>query len=1572
MIEISHNSQVLSLAVRGEYRDKEWSDTFGDVQSLLSEKRDGVCGITTFAIDLSECTWADPVPLLATILTAAQFRISGGVVDVYIPYESGSTSNLSRFAKFLAQEGFLHQCTVWKLNLCDPRQEALGDEAISFLRDHPIELAYQNASCVPAEILSLSNQLSVEEACERLASLPSLDLVVRERVPAWAMDRVRYKLYQVLFETMCNVFEHAYDQDKEKLCGIYVRYRSGLLGLPQDQQSDGHAQLKSEHASCPRLDREFLDTSFGAFEVFVIDAGRGLVKSLSDLDPSVLDEEKTGKYPFQWMSQYVFGQPVAKRKMSKATQYGGLYLIHKLLSTDRDYVRGFDDRTWIGDFVPATGRSQHILTDSTYRGLVWHFRLGWKAKTDIGDKWHSSDEARSKDVMDALCDDNTLREKTRDWWYLDQRFCHGLVSERGTFEAAADTTLPRQVLWFVPPGLTKSDIYNKLEKQVLAAALPRQSAPGDDATTLFVVDIPTHEAETYLAAFDGAEVPVTMFSWPTKVRAVVLLSRHFGHCGLKVQWSGAGAKEAVVKFLCDQNFYAKSVDTKIGDLVIKHPFSPIHSFRDLVRWIKWHDSERFWTALSAQSGLLSYITDSVSWAIGTGKQAVKLRGYLDFSQALTEPLCREILRHVAMRLPGVARQPSVRVEPLDSLTSTLADDLRWSDIAFSSMDRKAVPSHNSTSSVALGSVFVTGSTERSIVPADGQLVVHYFKHPEAGSTRKPHLLYWPKADNDWFNGLFCPSGLKDLKRIGTTAAIAERGWKYFELPRYDTHGKLIAARSPRGTYADWQQTSPVILKTGHWVYGGQHDLLTVNLALALRESFHRFSEMGCFLFFNMFKLLGITRESLNEEGQIWWERIFDQQNGWLSRVSEYISPTQCTVQKVGVVVYPSHHNTELMVDKFLSLVAASNLSQIRCRLIPIRGVRSRHGASANLMQPLALVRLERTLNDIGLPTVAYLDDALISGRTLRAASNLIAEHGGSLTEAVVILDRQRMPADSPVGSIATRHYWRLDIPIMGSESSCPLCAGRTMAQAFIGALASQRAKERVVGIVDGWKAVSPSFDWGRGLHPVSLGFSIDKRFSLRHGENLGDPISLTRSTGVSAWVGELHAMTCEDALALSVEQNGLDKHHVGRGVVPADALVEMLSGQVLLFGDEYSNEELQKLLLKLFMVAAGLKGRGDHTALALLTLISKSNDPISAARDSWQKALREVAATFAEMAEDLQIAMAFLLHIGAISNSDGVFRDAERLLSSRSATVASKYSQLHSEVFDFDGNQHSGPIPRVAQWAPRFNRHGLILGLNSIDKLRDLVSELETQSPYVSDEDPREFASIRADIRETLAVARELIEKSLKATETSDTELPKDASVIKVAEEILKLGRRFHGCFFTDIVVEQFARRFFEERTLARALESNRFSRTGGKDTFAFSRTMQPKEFSRSGKKCVCWDQDIVKIVTDLATNSRDRPAIEDPWSVNDSSASLWIQVEYLKEGLIIHLANFTNTALTDIRTRLRSRARTRWKHLFSLGGRVRLPQHPKGSDQVVIMSVEIPFAGFLVSDRYMNELEEY
>ncbi|MEQ1622800.1 MAG: hypothetical protein ABL919_15450, partial [Methylococcales bacterium] len=419
-IEFQLNELVLRS---GEtLNDARWGAWFGEIQEVLRNRKYQQQSFTSCLVDLSQCYWADPLPLLSLSLTLIEFEKSNGKVKVKFPpihpipdsknpdtLLSDRQNHQARLLKFFVREGFFHllACSrITGLNFANSKQSnnrevKFGNENydanthINLLREFPVDLAFERSTCLLATILDLTsidsdgNYLELIDKWVEKVIFNEIDPVINEEVPRWAQDSLRYRLITFLRETLHNVFEHA----GSKFAAIYVRYREGALGESAKTWERLSCFIERENSNneVPLLttrdkSESFPNTRTGFFEVFVLDSGQGLCKSLA----------KNKINPLHQTMLDVFRRGVSSKE-KRPTQYGGLYLIGELLTPNKDFFRVRDEDAWWATQLPLkneitqTERSGQITVDAYgtkhgnigIKGLAWTVRLSWLVAQDL-------------------------------------------------------------------------------------------------------------------------------------------------------------------------------------------------------------------------------------------------------------------------------------------------------------------------------------------------------------------------------------------------------------------------------------------------------------------------------------------------------------------------------------------------------------------------------------------------------------------------------------------------------------------------------------------------------------------------------------------------------------------------------------------------------------------------------------------------------------------------------------------------------------------------------------------------------------------------------------------------------------------------------------------------------------------------------------------------------------------------------------------------------------------------------------------------------------------------------------
>ena len=407
-ITCNYVNENLTVSIMGEFRTKEWSACFGDIQSHLEEKLFKGMPVCTVRVDLSKCTWIDPIPLLSLLIALSQFKdslhSSDIVVETYLPGISinenktitGTSKSAGIVLKFLAQEGFLEKFvklgptyTTNKQNMisiCEDDQEI----SIKKLTHIPTVLNYLNCFVIPATIENLIRIDSEKHTIKKDIDVLIKKLInkyennITNKLPSYARESFIINLHHILKEITDNVCEHAYPKRENAFVGIYVRYRMGLANNESNRGIDSHqkkriTQLsKKEMENTFQLNNEIVDTLPGFFEVFIVDNGVGMKETMCEKH-----------FETAFLSTLLDG----KRKANKTSlsAYGGIKLIKDILSETSDFIFSHEEYTWVGLFAnekepvkenifskePDIINNRFGGSTTPVKGLSWNFRLTW-------------------------------------------------------------------------------------------------------------------------------------------------------------------------------------------------------------------------------------------------------------------------------------------------------------------------------------------------------------------------------------------------------------------------------------------------------------------------------------------------------------------------------------------------------------------------------------------------------------------------------------------------------------------------------------------------------------------------------------------------------------------------------------------------------------------------------------------------------------------------------------------------------------------------------------------------------------------------------------------------------------------------------------------------------------------------------------------------------------------------------------------------------------------------------------------------------------------------------------------
>lgn len=1518
ILRIQNCTDFLEIKIPTLLRDKNWANGIGQIQSsiLLWAAQHSDTAKNKAIIDFYLCRWIDPLPLLSLLLEIANARHLGMTIDVLLPDPDSGPHPLeigpyqrsaNRFLRFLDQEGFL-DCL-----------EGIGGIGIhyfmadqiygrAFIKNIMVKPSYEDARCIPVCLFNVPKECDDNKFAKKTVEslLLGVDSKLESKISPHTRERLIYKLRVALQEVLHNAQEHAYENNEtSRFISIYVRYRTGSLGLDFTAKKIYKSHVDEERKHCPMLAEDWLSARPGCLELFVLDRGVGMVHRFEQAEIPL-----TEKYKFnQIMKETFLGGRSSKPE--RQTLYGGLHLLYNLLADTGDFLRALEGSVWFASNAPLDRSSAktYLLTDNQakFNGLAMHMRFGWKEETDYGSKWANFALGDQSELWPELCL-NESDAASSFKWFENQRIIDERFGERKEYGNSGDW-----ILWLVRPHRMKWDILHFLENHVATKAT--------ENTILIIADIPSYEAETYAAALAEFKALGTT-DWPSKFSKVILSTNRWRFAAVSYQ-----------EHFKRHGF--TSLYENFNEIQIKPP--PIEpkpkNFRlAIVRWLKWHDSRRLWEEVSLLRS--TFIAEPITWGYDETGSIKKIQGYLNFPQTTHNGLCESIYRTALARILGVLPPDKIELHPLDRLIMPVLREIHIAEVY-----EPAVRAPNLK--LALGSVLVSGATLGS--SASLPLSLHFFIHQSSPSRGlKPSLLFWlPKTQ--------VKEGVPKFARIGKTAVIAPEGWKSFEVPRFDSNEKCFGANDPEKTYQDWQNSSPVIVKAGHWSYEGHHDFITLNIASAVESAFLEKNELARFLVSYILPFIGITKEHITVNSQ----RLLNEQSTNIKNIVQ-------DKDNYGLLIYRSHPSSEAVIRKLLSLLTTAGLQLALSRIFPILPIRTRWSGSTLLIPPLVREDIELALkNGENNRNILLFDDAAITGRTLYDLRAALSAIGANKIKTMVIVNRLRQPADG-FGEQWVDYFWRLDVPVMGREGNCPLCHALHLAETLTSSLVVKNAREEIKGWRILWGETSPLDNWSSGLRPLTLSATEQKKYCYRQiksATNVKDKylskIELIKSTGLAIHVAELHAMTGRDDYCLKKIKEHLEP----------EIRIELAASQILLFGDEFDEDIRIELVQSLIRELSKLKKDSPHAPLAVIAamagLVLLSHDAKlktaqTVLEDGWVVRNNYTA----------KVLLAYLVSEKLISSGNVAFEIGVRLLSTASLPLAQRFSAWFLEILSPRGNAHSEAIPVLMDELTNDleAKDFLIMdALDSLDRLSELVDGLGRS--MVRKGAAGEYGIMIEKMQTDSEVSRCLLTSKLSQG-ISEGWVGKTKSALETYIETIKsiADAYFHRVLSTQ---DYWRVRTFETKELIPIISTIKWeSACESKSVESRNRLVKISHTGEIGFDCnsgevwIPWHRGIAAIVLDLLRNAvYSNGQIPDPWYADQQDkADLWVRVNYGKEGIELILANASKYGHQEIFSNLKKH---RWFPLLELGGRV---DSKDIAQNVVGIRVSIPYAAYLNS----------
>lgn len=666
-----------------EFRIKHWGEQFGPIQEKLHNNQ-----YKHLIVDFTNLTWIDPLPLLS--LQISLKKIKDVKVELHLPI-ADSTSNY--LLAFIYSEGFLDQFPK------NTKVYSGGNlvEDYSIYERYIDTLNYSNCSIIKAHVVDINREIlnsdyKVNSWISDIVSSSQFHL--KNKVESYVADDVIGRLRILLSETISNVFEHAYPQEKTKYVGFYVRFRKGLgnTRVPKSEYISLKKLIGNEHLTSPKLNRYFIDNIFSFLEIFIIDSGCGL-------STNYFPKNKDVKHPFReaWRLAVFKGQRGLFTE-GKKTQFGGLYHVYKKLGNN--YIWARDNNEWIGHEAPSQEEGSFFEEieggNTNIKGLALIYRLTWDVASDEELYWHRISDSRSKELEYNIHNHPFLHELSYSISIYDREFDNSfskdsyfVIDHRYDFSSPYIETIYKNknegihcCFYFPSRFIQKNEVFDSINKHFESIKTISKS--------LIICDILVFEANLFQLAIENASFSDEFIN---NYERIILVSERFSILILEKDHKTKRFKKS--SKVLKQEFR-------------KSEFLPYIYIDDIIAWIRTHDSLLFWELIrkKGKDGINLYVNSPILWY--SGEVDYIMNGYLNFAQVISDSDSNKIIEASLNRISCFAKQGdpnSVEFINIDILTSQLT--LKMNMVYSNNVSTK----ENSFRKILLGSVYVSGMSQ---------------------------------------------------------------------------------------------------------------------------------------------------------------------------------------------------------------------------------------------------------------------------------------------------------------------------------------------------------------------------------------------------------------------------------------------------------------------------------------------------------------------------------------------------------------------------------------------------------------------------------------------------------------------------------------------------------------------------------------------------------------------------------------------------------------------------------------------------------------------------------------------
>lgn len=1123
-------------------------------------------------IDLSQCEWVSPLPLLLLATECMTHSLPNRHININLG--AGGTGeraeNCSRVRRFLSLHGFLDSFASRKdlivrfqFDLLDEKGSA-GQwfDASANLRSlretlekTKVDLLYGDTIVLPATTWILPHSsdpnlsTAIRNQVDKLLRRADIALYKFKTEARKYRNVTLQRLNQVLLELVENAAEHAYLDSEGGYVGLYARVR-------QTGNETASAFRAKELLHSPLLGSLLLSEKQHQIEVFVVDVGRGLFSDIAKWNTGeLLRQEK--HQPLRKSAGMLFVRPLSRHDRANdlvARQRGsstGLMHLHNILEHRGDNSRIVTGDEWLASSHPRPpGFTPDSVTSGSYqqhvsgaiKGTLFHIGISPSEIPKLDSQWFVSDDPSNTEIRRSVIKKfaSVALPKKLSSQVIDIRASEGLKNIGGevTRRASKSAGTVVRVNRIAEKNLLNSIIAGWIE----GIGNFKKNNP-----VLYLCDLGRYQAVDVawvVERYFDAQVRFNLEAIH-KDALILLVTEDLCCTQFKIQFKEldvGNSKTAAYKHIAIAGQHERDIDKLDNRLV-----SVLSELRNC-------DTERLWASISRLNEAWPFnpvLIKDVRWG---EESAGVLPNYLNYSVLVQDDEAARCVRRALRRI--LALYPDANDCALDSLVeSSLHDAKKW----------LLRPERDTHKRVLVGSLSVSGSTLNRYTPPPRETVIGvidcikspYFDAPQSNTCHHLAALLWdPSLPIETSNP-------PRYQRVGRSAFVESINQE--QIVSYDErlYGELEVAK---------------LLKVGHWTYGDRHCLLEINAELAIEQSWE------------------------SESGSI----------PWLAQELTRL----CKEQPV-VLAFPVDKLAYRLAHHVKSKVADAEKNKLK--LLPLSYL-PRIAGGITRFAPLVFdaAKLLSKDNGQGLPLAVFLDFGFITNRTMRHSVRQL--HGAGFGKVIVmgLLNRSSAPSldyetahgvSKPFPVPIT--YWRWNVPTMGSGTHCFLC-NALHSLASLRRVASE-AHIDLLGPIEeigrNWAARDVADFWEEyGLTPIVL--TDDMRQSIAPMfPNVPQEAMPTTSSALSARVIERFRITGDTTFPLAVAKTLMAKNG-------NEQAVELIATTLALANSSFTSAESHEYIAILSHAAIdlGMQPYEQHNAdrvprlLGLATLVFATRD----------------------------------------------------------------------------------------------------------------------------------------------------------------------------------------------------------------------------------------------------------------------------------------------------------------------------------------------------------------------------